>query len=188
MAKSGYDCSRVHNREIFRFSRSGGRSRARRSLCSIAPKYSKIRHKSKDAKAVVVMLAHEGVTQPGVWEKFLDISDFQVGMAIYSEIRLQNKLECFRAPFFIPSGWGTFEVVQIEIKLLEYALKWYPDADLFYVLSGDSIPIRLPHEFINPECRENIMHAYELHDFEQRSLFTHFNSTWKQLEIGYLKY
>lgn len=172
----------THNRELKRFGRSGGRWKRSLKMKRKTPNnWILLRPFKASVVSVFVMMAHSGVTQPDIWRFVLEESNQKIGFSIHSEVELPNWLEVFRASgVHFASNWATFEVVEIEIALLKWAVDVFENAKSFFIVSGDSIPIKSPLDIINFPFSD-IVYSYRAEESEKRGCLEFFNSTWKVL-------
>ena len=108
----------------------------------------------KNAEAVVIILASgsTGVSFPqaDTWECWAtELSgSHKVGFCLYVE---SAKVNAFWQPFVCPltssTAWGEFPLVKAELDALMWAERTYTSAKWFYVVSGDSIPVKTPEQY-----------------------------------------
>lgn len=134
-------------------------------------------------EAVVLIMASgacEGVSFPqaDTWECWAEGSR-KVGFCLYVEE--PRGVAPFWRPFVCPvtrsSAWGEFPLVKAELDALQWAARTYANANWFYVVSGDSIPVKRVRDYVTGPP------ASVLGFPEQAAKFDHgvtFPSSWPQ--------
>lgn len=98
-----------------------------------------------------------GVTVSHVWEELVAASDGRIGLALYTDNLLAPENEP-RAPFWTKwwakritaqAAWGHSTQVVVQVELYTWALKIFPNAQRFYITSGDSIPLVPASHFLS---------------------------------------
>lgn len=100
---------------------------------------------------VICMLAGGscGVTVPHAWEQLVAASNGRIGLALYTDNLLVPEHKPL-APFWpkwwakhitTQAAWGHSSQVTVQVELYTWALKTFPNAQRFYMTSGDSIPL-----------------------------------------------
>lgn len=106
--------------------------------------------KAKVTHVVVIIAGGKGgITQPDFWLQFLQQSNGQLGLAIYVDAqspRLPQGLGLYKADISksgcVSAAWSSMSLVIAIAKTLNWALKHYPTAHNFFIVSGDSICIK----------------------------------------------
>eukprot|EP00955_Chlamydomonas_euryale_P103739 365520-Chlamydomonas_euryale.AAC.12 len=85
-----------------------------------------------------------GVTQPIIWRRWLDASKLRAGLIVATEV---DPADVVMRALMLPvrrTYWASIGIVDNTVRMLNAALEWYPDAQEFFVVSGDSIPAAAP--------------------------------------------
>lgn len=106
--------------------------------------------KKERVDAVVLFLAHDGVYHPDVWQAWRSP---RVGFLVHANPEIDAK-DAFAkahgipvAKRIFPTKWGEASTVLAWQVVLREALTLFPDAQMFYFVSGSDIPIR-PASFL----------------------------------------
>lgn len=99
-------------------------------------------------QVAICFLAHEGMTQPSVWEKFRDYSGGSVGYSIHTNKEIIPTLPAFLRSVAvenpIPTAWFDMSLVLASQLSFKMAFNLYPNAKLFVLLPGNSVPCCSP--------------------------------------------
>lgn len=118
---------------------------------------SPLRESTLEASVVFLMMAGgpSSVTNPQSWHDLLVSAEGSLGLQVHVSRELRSPLPEWLVPFAgadarhppASSGWGSVGLVFEELLLLHRALFFYPRAELFCVVSGDSVPLRAAGEY-----------------------------------------
>ena len=92
-----------------------------------------------DVRAVVCLIAHDGVVRPGDWVAFL--RDPRVSIVIHSNKDLPTELKAFRYPCAAVTAWEDISLFNLMVGMVGYAVKTYQRVAYIYTCPGDGIPI-----------------------------------------------
>ena len=93
---------------------------------------------------VVMFLAHNGVNNPDIWEAWK--CQHTIGYIVHCNLRqtpgsFEEKYSV-PADAVVPTQWGTPSLVLAHQSLLKVALGKFPNAAIFYLVSGACLPLR----------------------------------------------
>jgi hypothetical protein len=101
-----------------------------------------------DVKAVVCLIAHDGVVRPAAWVALLQ--DPQVSIVIHSDKDLPTALRAYRYPFGAVTAWEDISLFNLMIDMVGYAVKTYPDVRYIYTCPGNGVPIAGGEAMVDP--------------------------------------
>lgn len=99
----------------------------------------------------MIVCMQVGCSQPQVWQQWYQDGKDYTGIVYMSEVKPPSDI--LEAAWMIPphssfrSGIG---IVRNEIAMYQQALQWYPQAQWFYLVSGDSVPAKPAMVFNQP--------------------------------------
>jgi len=93
-----------------------------------------------DVKAVVCLIAHDGVVRPGAWVAFLRDHP-RVSIVIHSNKDLPAALRAFRYPFAAVTAWEDISLFNLMVGMVGYAVQTYKMVAYIYTCPGNGIPI-----------------------------------------------
>ena len=89
------------------------------SLCAV----------EQNVKAVVCLIAHDGVVRPGDWLALLE--DTRVSLVIHSDRELPAALRAFRYPHAAVTAWEDISLFNLMYRMVGYVVKTYPEVTYF---------------------------------------------------------
>jgi len=101
-----------------------------------------------DVKAVVCLIAHDGVVRPAAWVALLQ--DPSVSIVIHSDKDLPTALRAYRYPFGAVTAWEDISLFNLMIDMVGYAVKTYPDVRYIYTCPGNGVPIAGGEAMVDP--------------------------------------
>lgn len=106
------------------------------------------------ASIIIFFLAHDGVTQPELWEEWRSAGDNEdeIGFAVFADARVASGAHFVRKydlGLRMRTGWGQKSTVLAIQASLRRILLACPSAKMVYIVSGDSIPIASSDDVIN---------------------------------------
>ena len=108
---------------------------------------------AENVEICMLFVAHDGVTQPVLWQKWLNEGDgggtsirHKFGVAVqcnnFEKLKSGKSFaETFRIDVQRPTSWGKLLVPLTIQKSLQIALTKYPNCRRFYIISGREIPL-----------------------------------------------
>jgi hypothetical protein len=111
----------------------------------------------------VLLMAHQGVPQPALWEAWLELCPpgGTVRLATFAwEPPVQYESAFLRQHDLglrAETGWGDFNLVKATVACLELVLRRHPETEMVYVVSGMDIPVLHPRVFLNLPCHTHYM-------------------------------
>ena len=96
---------------------------------------------------IVLMLAHDGVSQPGVWSRWLR-TDPEVRLFVHAPASVIVPQEATHMCLdFGRTKWGTYSIVRETVRAFAELLRRVPGPFLVALVSGSCIPIAPPARF-----------------------------------------
>lgn len=93
---------------------------------------------------IICLLAHAGITQPSIWERYRQYAGGRVGFAVYTwpqnRDTLPQEWRQYAVQNPVESRWGELSIVHATQQLFGTALRLHPRGQLFVLLPGNSIP------------------------------------------------
>ncbi len=132
---------------------------------------------SSSVRAVVVILASNkagfSFTQQRTWYEWAqERGGVQIGFAVYVEDHSAFERVCmpsewrfwrkFLCPVRSSSAWGEFSLLQAELDSLQWARRTFHGAQWFYVVSGDSIPTKVPQKYVKGPSSNTSVIGFDL--------------------------
>ena len=136
-------------RHLRKFATQASRIGKKKVPCKrLTPREYERRQPHKDAAAVVLLFAHNGVVRPSAWQALL--LQGNAALLIYSTMELPSDLQPCRFPMDFVTAWEDITIFEVLLAMLKYALNAYKKATVFYTASGDSIPLVDTHLLADP--------------------------------------
>lgn len=99
-------------------------------------------------EVVLLMLASTKVTTPKLWDRWIDSYESKIGrLVLVPDLSKTDNLSCSKKKNWrihilqTKTAWGSIGLVAALCEGLQVALKVFPSATTFYLVSGDTIPI-----------------------------------------------
>jgi hypothetical protein len=117
-----------------------------------------------DVEVVVIILAHDGLKNQIVWEKWFSLPNAEkISAVMYVDSNINKTTTAFEQKFkatsktcSMISTWGGVSLVNITVQLMKEAISKYPNAQVFRIISGKDVPICTPTELLKMERKTSL--------------------------------
>jgi len=116
-------------------------------------KITPINFPAKGPKVVILLIAHEGVAQADLWERwntYPDIVQFAVAAGPKTRLKYGKKFsEKYRVDKWRKTAWGRLSIVTCAQLAMQDISRRYPNVQRLYLVSGTEVPVVSCAELIN---------------------------------------
>lgn len=98
------------------------------------------RRSKEMVKAVVLFIAHAGLTQCTRWLHW-HLGHQDVALRIFCRPNYPLYGDFERLPFFFETSWGSPQLVYVQQESYRHILKEFPEVQMIFMVSGSDIPI-----------------------------------------------